>query len=442
MAWAERKDSGRWAGRYLDHRGRKRNAGTFPTKEQAVSAAARREGQGESGEVLDLTIEEYFTSWAYSDSNHGTSRETRMGHLRTLRNHVFPKYGNRRMAALQDSQLCRQILYGLQDDPAVAKSIPGRARNAIGAGVRPLVNRQILSVSPVHGIRLSSYVSPMPSIPTKEEFGRIVDAMETEEAKFLTRFALWTAMRPGELFALRIHDIVWDSDQATILQRRKTVRGAREGDPVVVEREGSKTGGQRRVTISPTQSAQLREYLARTGLSGSDLLFPKRLIDPTHQERRFDPEISAWDPSADYGSFEAQGRTARHGSTTGYGLGCRCRHCKNAETLYRRKFRAAKRETVGKRPIVQGSHAPAADDYMRVERWNILWHRAIKKAATNWSGKVYAIRACSATWMLEGSRSITEVQQIMGHRNKSTTLVYERLADGQLRQTTAALDGI
>ena len=325
MAWAERKDSGRWAGRYLDHRGRKRNAGTFPTKEQAVSAAARREGQGESGEVLDLTIEEYFTSWAYSDSNHGTSRETRMGHLRTLRNHVFPKYGNRRMAALQDSQLCRQILYGLQDDPAVAKSIPGRARNAIGAGVRPLVNRQILSVSPVHGIRLSSYVSPMPSIPTKEEFGRIVDAMETEEAKFLTRFALWTAMRPGEMFALRIHDIVWDSDQATILQRRKTVRGAREGDPVVVEREGSKTGGQRRVTISPYQSAQLREYLARTGLSGSDLLFPKRLIDPTHQERRFDPAISAWDPSADYGSFEAQGRTARHGSTTGYGLGCRCR---------------------------------------------------------------------------------------------------------------------
>lgn len=444
MAWAEKRKNDRWVGRFVTPEGTRRNAGgTFATQAEALRAAERREQLGSDGDVLDLTIAEYVERWTFSEEDHGNMLQTRVGHRATLRKYVIPLYGNRRVRELEQPRFCRRLITEAPGHPQACRDASRRVRNSLGSILRPLVESGVLEHSPIHGIRLPKQRTAVTALPSKEQFAEIVKAFENPAAQFLARFLVWTGMRPGEAFALRVSDIQWASERARIHQRRTTYRGRVEGEPAVIEALGSKTHSQRTVSISSTQAEQLRSYIQDHSLGDSDLLYPKRLIDPTYHGPGYRTDLDDWDPHGDYGTFMVGGHTTRHGTTTGYAKGCRCCHCKAAVTLYTRRARRRKAEKQG-RPVRSGRskfRAPE-DDHMRVDRWGVLWNRAIEKANVGWKGKPYSTRSMAATYMLEAGYSLVKVQEILGHTSPTTTMHYLRLVENQWNDATSALDDV
>jgi integrase len=435
-AWAEKRGQ-RFIGRYRDDAGKTKSAGTFDTREQAVAAAERRAGLGQVGDYLDMTLTEYLEHWR--DSRLGEEKITPQGkynHWMTLNRFVIPAYGRKRVRDFQDNPwLAHQVVGSVLSHPKARKSSQQRVRIALGSAFRPLVKMQLLRINPMSGVEYQVAPKRKQPIFKPEDLRAIVDQMPEPAQKACLMFMVYSAMRPGEVFGLRVSHIRFrPNGMAVIDQHKKVVMGIRPGDPEAIEEDGSKTGDGHQVRLSAKQAQMLREHIEREGLSGEDLVFPRRLVAPPIPRKRTD--LSGWDPEGDYGWYEDGDKRARHGTTTAYTYGCHCQHCKNAQALYRRQARECKAT-----PKVKRNRS--ADDYATARHWYPVFKRAVAQAGIEWDGKPYTTRAAAATWMFKAGADLPDVQEALNHKNPATTLIYLRAAKQEEDETVnAALDSV
>lgn len=432
-AWAERRGN-KYLGRYRDENGKTRSVGVYGDKEQALAAAQRRFTLGEVGDYLDMTLEDYLKTWR--DSHLGeekTSPNQKQAHYRTLAKFILKSYGRKRIREFETNPwLGHQVVGSVLSHPRARKSSQRRVRMALGSAFRPLVKMQLLRMNPMTGVEAMTHTRSKQPIFKPEEFAAIVEAMEYPAQKACLKFMLYSAMRPGEVFALRVSDITFrPNGMAFIRQQRKIVMPIAEDQPEAVEEDGSKTGEGHLVKLSARQAQVLRDHIEAEGLSGDDLVFPRSLVAPTkprpHRE---------WDPEGDYGWFDDGVKRARHGTTTGYTYGCKCEHCKAAYALYRRETRASRKKRTEVRP-------QAADDYMTSRRWHPIFKAAVGRAGIEWDGKAYTTRAAAATWMFKAGAELPDVQEALNHKNPATTLIYLRAAKQEEDETVnSALDSV
>ena len=327
-AWVEKSGS-RFLGRYRDETGKKKSAGVFDTEEQALNMAQRRAGLGDVGEYLDMPLDEYLLFWR--DSNLGsekTSNTMKWAHYRTLNKFVLPGYGRKKIRDFETSPfLGHQIVTSVLDHPQARKTSQRRVRMALGSALRPLVDMHLMRFNPMAGVGVKSVPRAKQPIFKPDEFLAILNAMELPAQKACLLFMVYSAMRPGEVFALRVSDItIRPNGMAFINQARKIVMNIDPSLPEASEEDGSKTGEGHLVKLSPKQASVLIEHIEREGLSGNDLVFPRSLVGPNKGRPKMD--LSGWDPNGDYGMYINGTKKARHGSTTAYAYGCRCYYCK------------------------------------------------------------------------------------------------------------------
>ena len=68
------------------------------------------------------------------------------------------------------------------------------------------------------------------------------------------------------------------------------------------------------------------------------------------------------------------------------------------------------------------------------------YSRARKKANINKPGGIHTLKHCFATHLLEGGADISTVQELLGHKDISTTKIYLHLSNRLIRQTVSPLD--
>ena len=431
-AWAERRGN-KYLGRYRDKDGKTKSVGVHPDKEQALAAAQRRFSLGEAGDFLDMTLEEYLLHWR--DSHLGeekTSPNQKQAHYLTLSKYILKGYGRKRIREFETNPwLAHQVIGSVLSHPRARKTSQRRVRMALGSAFRPLVKMQLLRMNPTTGVEVASAPRSRQPIFKPEEFAAIVEAMEYPAQKACLKFMLYSAMRPGEVFALRVSDIRFrPNGMAFIQQARKIVMPVSGAQPEAVEEDGSKTGEGHLVKLSPRQAQVLRDHIEAEGLSGDDLVFPRSLVAPARPRPH-----KEWDPEGDYGIYDDGVRRARHGTTTAYTYGCKCEHCKAAYALYRRTTSASRQKRI---PRPQ-----ASDDYMTSRRWHPIFKAAVGRAGVEWDGKAYTTRAAAATWMFKAGAELPDVQEALNHKNPATTLIYLRAAKQEEDETVnAALDSV
>lgn len=436
-AWAEKRGQ-KYLARYRDESGRTKSAGTHSTQEEAIAAAQRRFGQGKAGDYLDMTLGEYILHWRDSDlGSERTSPQNKYMHWTTLNRFVIPAYGKRRVRAFDsDPTLAYQVVNSVLAHPMCKKSSQQRVRIALGSAFRPLVKMQLMRINPMSGVEYKRHTRSKQPIFNPEELRSIHDALPHQAQKSCLMFMVHSAMRPGEVFALRVSHITFrPNGMAVINQHRKVVMGVRPDEPEAMEKDGSKTGEGHIVKLSPRQAQNLRDHIEREGLTGEDLVFPRRLVAPKVERKKYD--LSDWDPNGDYGWFENGPKRGRHGTATAYAYGCRCKNCKNAMVLVRRESR--KKNS----PTPQPKRAGGADDYMNARLWYPVFKKAVEAAGIEWNGKPYTTRAAAATWMFKGGADLVDVKEAMNHSNLATTLLYLRAAKEEEDETVnSAMDNI
>lgn len=435
--WAEKRGN-RYMGRYRDEAGKTKSVGTYDTREQALEAAGRRIGLGEAGDYLGLTLAEYLLIWR--DSHLGEEKVTpqvKYSHWMTLNKFVVPSYGRRKIQEFETNPwLSHKLVTSVLSHPKAKRSSQQRVRIALGSAFRPLVKMQLLRINPMAGVEYKRSPRAKQPIFKPDEFHAIVAALPLDAQKACLRFMVYSAMRPGEVFALRVSDIRYrPNGMAVIEQQRKIVMGVRPDEPEAIEQIGSKTGSGHRVKLSPKQSVVLREHIAAEGLSGDDLVFPRSLIAPPKPRPRMELD---YDPEADYGMYVNGNKRSPHGRATAYTYGCRCSYCRAAMAVVRRASRDR-----GKSRAKPSKKVKSADDFMTSRRWYKIFVDAVEAAGIEWEGKAYTTRAAAATWMFKAGAALPDVQEALNHSNPATTLIYLRAAKAEEDETVnSALDSI
>ncbi len=70
----------------------------------------------------------------------------------------------------------------------------------------------------------------------------------------------------------------------------------------------------------------------------------------------------------------------------------------------------------------------------------LAYTRAKKKAGIRKPGGIHTLRHCFATHLLEGGADISTVQELLGHKDISTTKIYLHLSNRLIRRTVSPLD--
>jgi site-specific recombinase XerD len=219
--------------------------------------------------------------------------------------------------------------------------------------------------------------SRLPRVLTAEEIGRLIAAASTALERAVVEVLYATGVRVSELVALRVDDITW-SEPGVI----RVHRGKGDKDRIVLF--GKKAAAAIRKYLGGRETGFLFEAPARTG--------------------EFFGDHASW-----YARLCVDGvqRCVRLGKFRGL-----------SEADARAKFERLKAETVG-------FHAHPAGPY-NTRSIRLLLSRLSSRAKV--AGlHPHALRRACATHMLQGGADLRAIQELLGHENVTTTMIYTNL---------------
>lgn len=221
----------RWTGVYVDPDGRKRAAGSFASKREALRAAHREEqsvlrGQWHDGTLGAVSFQEFVErDWLPSKHIEAT---TRAAYVSNLDKHFFPFFGHRAIAKITPSYVQDWVTV------AVAGGLSPRSIRKYHTMLHSIFKRavrdQLLVVNPCDHTELPKVIARKSQTLTPEEFDALIHAVP-EQHRLMVLTAVETGMRWGELIDLRPKHI-------DFLRRTLTV----EETIVEVSRKHSPTG--------------------------------------------------------------------------------------------------------------------------------------------------------------------------------------------------------
>jgi integrase len=206
MAFARQrtfKSGVRWTGVYVDPDGRKRAAGSFATKREALRAAHRQEqsvlrGQWHDGTLGAVSFQEFVESdWLPSKHIEAT---TRAAYMSNFDKHFFPFFGRRPIAKIHPSLVQDWVTQ------AAAGGLSPRSIRKYHTMLHSIFKRavrdQLIVVNPCEHTELPKVIARKTRTLTPEEFDALIRAVP-EQHRLMVETAIETGMRWGELIALR-----------------------------------------------------------------------------------------------------------------------------------------------------------------------------------------------------------------------------------------------
>ena len=206
MAFARQrtfKSGVRWTGVYLDPDGRKRAAGSFATKRDALRAAHRQEqavlrGQWHDGTLGAITFQEFVErDWLPSKHIEAT---TRAAYVSNLNKHFFPFFGHRPIAKIPPSLVQDWVTHAAADGLS-PRSIR-KYHTMLHSIFKRAVRDQLIVVNPCEHTELPKVIARKTRTLTPDEFDALIHAIP-EQHRLMVETAIETGMRWGELIALR-----------------------------------------------------------------------------------------------------------------------------------------------------------------------------------------------------------------------------------------------
>lgn len=190
-----------------------------------------------------------------------------------MRREVLPELGAVRLSELHrsDLQAFADKLQAKDREPAaLSPSAIQVTLLPLRAIFRHAIDRDVVAVNPCSGLRLPAVRSRRERFVSVVEAEALIDAApENERAIWAT--AMYAGLRLGELRALRAEDV----DLATGI-----IRVERGWDPAEGAIELKSRAGRRRVPVPGALRDHLTEHVARTGRTGSELMFGRSLAEP------------------------------------------------------------------------------------------------------------------------------------------------------------------
>ena len=238
------------------------------------------------------TIREAWKAW-YDGAKSGVIRSrsgdifkpaTLRSHEQAMRLRVLPEMGGARLADITrpDVERFADRLLAAGMNPSTLSGTMQPLRLIFGRAL----HRGELAVNPCDGIRLPAVRSRNERFASPAEAAALIAAVP-EEDRAIWATAVYAGLRLGELMALRVADV----DLATGVIRVERGWDYKEGAQEAKTRRSTR----RRVPIAGVLREFLLDHLARSGRSGSDLIFgrtARRPLDPSTIQNRAD---KAWE---------------------------------------------------------------------------------------------------------------------------------------------------
>lgn len=208
MAWAVKRASGKWQGKYRAKDGSTKSAGTFGRKSDAVKAAAIAET---SRPTSDMTWGQWASAWWPTRAIEPETERTEKG---MLRKHIEPHW--------RDKLICEITRHDVQ---AWATGLvsgkkplsPGSARRVLGVLVSSLsgaIDAGILDMNPATRIKLPPAPTGREVFLTHAQFDALLEAIPHRADAALVMFLANTGLRWGEAAGLHWHNV--DEDRGVI----------------------------------------------------------------------------------------------------------------------------------------------------------------------------------------------------------------------------------
>ncbi len=269
-----RKHRSKWQGRYRGPDGKLR-ARSFDRKIDAERWAKSEEVAQLSGEWIDprtsrITFAIWIETWRTTKRHRPSTRDQVDSHLR---NHIIPKWGERRLASIRKSEVQAWVLeLGELLAPATVETVYAHFRSAIRAAVED----RVLASDPSRGVR-----APKPSkraiIPLDDEEAAAVVRAAPTELRALVVLALGTGMRQGEVFAATNDPAVsidWTRRRITVERQIVQTSEFHGFGPVKT------AAGNRKIPLADGVLEVLSEHCRASEVGHGELLFRTRTGAP------------------------------------------------------------------------------------------------------------------------------------------------------------------
>lgn len=268
--YVEQRKSGRWTGRYRDHNGKLRSAGTFDTREEAGAAALASEQGMDRGEERQSTISmgAYFEKWMGA---HNVNPRTKLGYQSVYRNHLDKHLGHMPVDDITSKDIRRALTPLIE---AEKLHLAHKCKAALGSVFRSLVDEGVIESSPMAGVRVPPAAREPFTPLDPEDFKAIVAELPSEETRLFAEFLVGSGLRYGEAVALRVSDIDLRTSELHVRRRLVTINMELSKDGSrYVEQEATKSGHKRVVPLSAALVEKVLAHVEKHGLEGGDLIF-------------------------------------------------------------------------------------------------------------------------------------------------------------------------
>lgn len=424
--------------------------GTYDNKELADDAWQHAETQdrrrtgGSSVLASRMTFAELVQEYFSSAGLEATTRQSYRSHCRAS---LLPEFGEQAIGDISVSQI------GRWQNEMIAARVTARTRLnrrvTLSSILQFAVNNGWLSFNPVKAtvapkrapmLRRRPVLTPEQWPTLRREFNEY-----GPETQLFVDLAIDTGLRYGEQADLRRGHVVTRRGKTHLTVETVVVwpgeSNSSNGD--VVERKFYTKGvDDRRVSLSDSVAERLQAHIERHRLGPEDLLFHQDRLRQEHAAWRAardeEKQVSwamEWEarlaavppPEGRFVTVLPDGRTrsGAHGNPNTFSLGCRCDHCRFANTQYQRQRRAARRqgEPVRRGPAPRG-RPDLREPWVSPQWWGeIVWRPARDRAKFSWL-HWHDLRHAHATWMLAAGEDIRKIMLRLGHKNLATTEIY------------------
>lgn len=265
--YVEQRKNGRWTGRYRDHTGRLRSAGTHDTRAGAEDAAMKAE-QSTRERPGAPSLRAYFDEWILAPH---VGPSTRLSYRSTYRNHIDKHIGRIAVDDIMPNDI-RRVLDPLIDEDRL--HLAKKCRTVMSSVFRSLVDEGVVAISPVPGIRVTSAAAAPPAPLEPEDFKAIVSELPSDETKLFARFLVSSGLRYGEAAALRVHDLDIRTREVRVQRGLVAVNTSMSEDGgMFMEHDALSPSRRRSVQLSEAMMQKIVEHIDRHCLGNDDLLF-------------------------------------------------------------------------------------------------------------------------------------------------------------------------
>lgn len=218
MAWAEKLPSGKYRGLYRDSRGKKRSAGSYAHKAEAVRKAGAAEEKARRNEWRDpdaakRTWGDWCDSWWPSRTVEGATLKTDAGRRDK---YLLPKWGDWPLGAITRHEV--KVWRGELRAEGVGNSTINRAVALLSVSLTAALDAEIIDVNPL--IQMKKLPEPPAKHQrlTHEGYEALLEQMPTERDRLIVIMLASSGLRWGELAGLHRARVDFEAEAVTVIE--------------------------------------------------------------------------------------------------------------------------------------------------------------------------------------------------------------------------------